>query len=77
MHPRPRLTPDEHRSIRNWSFAMAIIYSLFILAVFASVAISPAPPAAHSAVTGAPPKTFFTTQSADVRQPPTDATTQR
>jgi len=40
MHPRPQLTPDEQRSIRNWSFAMAIIYSLFMLAFFASVVVT-------------------------------------
>jgi hypothetical protein len=37
MRPHPPLTPEEHRTIRDWSFAMAIIYSLFLLAFFASV----------------------------------------
>ena len=72
MHPRPQLTPDEHRSIRNWSFAIAIIYSLFMLAFFASVVVttSPAPPDTNRAA-------FHTTHTYDGRQPPADATTQR
>jgi len=72
MHPRPQLTPDEQRSIRNWSFAMAIIYSLFMLAFFASVVVTTsrvAPDSNRSA--------FRTTQSDDGPQPPADATTQR
>jgi hypothetical protein len=72
MHPHPQLTPDENRSIRNWSFTMAIVYALFMLAFFASVIVTPSPatPDTNRAA-------FHTTQSYDEHQPSTDTTTQR
>ena len=79
MHPRPQLTPDEHRSIRNWSFAMAIIYFLFMLAFFGSVAvtISRTAPDAKSVPTGMQQNAYRTTQPSDVPQSPADASAQR
>jgi hypothetical protein len=79
MHPRPQLTPDEHRSIRNWSFAMAIIYSFFMLAFFASVVVttSRVAPNTNKAATGMQQNALRATQSADGRQPPAEASTQR
>jgi hypothetical protein len=58
MHPRPPLTPEEDRTIRHWSFAMAVIYFLLALAFFASIVVStgPAPEAADTAAAGKPQK---------------------
>jgi hypothetical protein len=55
MHPRPPLTPEEDRTIRHWSFAMAVIY-LLALALFASIVINsgPTPEAADTAAAGTP-----------------------
>ena len=79
MQPCPQLTPDEHRSIRNWSFAMAVVYSFFMLTFFASVIVTrgAAPSEPKRAAAGLQQKAFRTTQSPDGRQPPTDATMQR
>jgi hypothetical protein len=56
MHPRPPLTPEEDRTIRHWSFAMAVIYFLLALAFFASIVVStgPALEAADTAAAGTP-----------------------
>lgn len=56
MHPRPPLTPEEDRTIRHWSFAMAVIYFLLALAFFASIVVStgPVPEAADTAAAGTP-----------------------
>jgi hypothetical protein len=79
MHPRSQLTPEEHGSIRNWSFAMAIIYFSFIV-TFLALAIattSPAPPDANMTATGMRQKAFRTMQSPNEQQSPTEATTQQ
>ena len=54
MQPRPPLSPEEDQTIRNWTFAMAIMYSLLVLALFASVIVSngPAPRPSDTAATG-------------------------
>jgi hypothetical protein len=53
MHPRPPLTPEEDRTIRHWSFAMAVIYFLLAFAFFASIVVGtgPAPEAADTSQT--------------------------
>jgi hypothetical protein len=54
MQPRPPLTPEEDQTVRNWTFAMAIMYSLFMLALFASVIVNngPVPRSVDTAAAG-------------------------
>jgi hypothetical protein len=40
MPPRPRLTPEEQRTIRNWSVAMGAIYSMVLLLLLMSVIVN-------------------------------------
>ena len=39
MPPRPPLTPEEQRTIRDWSFAMAAIYSMILLVLLVSAIV--------------------------------------
>jgi hypothetical protein len=70
MHPP--LTPDDHRLIRNWTVAIAIIYPLLMLVFFASVTfkISAVPVGASTAANG--PQTM---QSSSRQQQPAEAVT--
>ncbi len=43
MPPRPRLTPEEQRTIRKWSLAMAAIYSMILLFLLASAIVDSGP----------------------------------
>jgi hypothetical protein len=56
MHRRPPLTPEEDRTIRHWSFAMAVIYFLLAFAFFASIVVGtgPVPEATDTAAAGTP-----------------------
>lgn len=69
----PPLTPDDHRLIRNWTIAIAIIYPLLMLVFFASVTlkISAVPVGASTAANG--PQTMQS--SSRQEQPPTEAVT--
>jgi hypothetical protein len=69
MHPHLRLTPDEHRLIRNWAFAMAIIYSSLMLAFFALVTVGTnSQPAAPSAATAMQQDASPNTQAAGAQR---------
>lgn len=65
MHPP--LTPDDHRLIRNWTFAITIIYPLLMLVFFASVIVKINPMAAGASAAATGPRSL---QSSSERQPP-------
>jgi hypothetical protein len=77
MRPPPPLTPEEHRTIRNWSFAIAIIYSLFMLAFFAAVIVhsGPAPSVPDTAAAGTRQEAAGAKPSPRVPRPLTEAST--
>jgi hypothetical protein len=79
MHQRQQLTPEEHRTVRDWSFAMAIIYSLLMLTFLtvAMVATSPAPSDPNLAATGMQQRASRAMPLPDERPSPTRAATQR
>jgi hypothetical protein len=66
MHPRPPLTPQEQRTFRYWSVAVASIYAMILLALFASLIVNSGP--AHSVAD---------TATAETRQDATDAISSR
>ena len=77
MPPRPPLTPEEHRTIRDWSLAMAAIYSVVLLALFVSAIVhsGPALPVADTAA--AEMHHAAGTISGPARRPLAEASTQR
>jgi hypothetical protein len=79
MHRRQPLTPEEHRTVRDWSFAMAIVYSLLMVAFLTAVmgVTSPAPPDPNTAATGMQQSASRTMPSPDERPSPTTTATQR
>jgi hypothetical protein len=78
MQPRPPLSPEEDQTIRNWTLAIAVMYSLFMLALFASVLVNtgPVPPAADTAAAGTRQDASRTTPLPGGRQPLTEASMQ-
>jgi hypothetical protein len=62
MPQHPPLTPVEQRTIRDWSLAMAALYCVILLALFAAVMANRGP--AHSVAD---------TAAAEMRQDATDA----
>jgi len=66
MQQRPQLTPEDRRSIRNWSFVVAIVYSTLLLVCLAviSIAYGPAPPDADMAIAVSGQSGFATEASA-------------
>jgi hypothetical protein len=79
MHQRQQLTPEERRTVRDWSFAMAIIYSLLMLTFLGVVlvATSPTPPDPNMAATGMQQRASRTMPPSDQRSSPTGAATLR
>ena len=79
MHRRQPLTPEEHRTVRDWSFAMAIVYSLLMAAFLTvvMVAASPTPPDPKTAATGMQQRASRTLPPPDERPSPTATATPR
>jgi hypothetical protein len=79
MHQRQPLTRDEQRTFRDWSFAVAIVYSLLMVALITVVLVAtgPAPPDPNMAATGIQQRESRTTPSPDERQSPITTATQR
>jgi hypothetical protein len=79
MHRRQLLTPEEQRTVRDWSFAMAIVYSLLMVAFLTvvMVATGPAPPYPSTAATGMQQRASRTLPSPDERPSPIATATQR
>jgi NAD/NADP transhydrogenase alpha subunit len=70
------LTPQEQRTIRHWSFAMAIIYGTVLLALIASaINGGPAIPAADTAA--AEKRQVASDAISSERAPLTEASTQQ
>jgi hypothetical protein len=78
MQPRPPLSPEENQTIRNWTLAMAVMYSLFLLALFASVLVNTGPVRSPSdtAAAGTRQDASRTTPLPGGRQPLTEASMQ-
>jgi len=56
MQSSPQLTPEEERSVRHWSFAMVILYGLFLIAFFtAAILLDAMSPAGEQASEGSQP----------------------
>jgi hypothetical protein len=78
MPPRPPLTPQEQRTIRDWSFAMAALYCMILLALFASAIYSVRPPsAADTAAAGMRQDAAGAISSERAPSPLTEASTQQ
>jgi hypothetical protein len=65
MSRRPPLTPQEQRTLRHWSFAMAMLYGTVLLALLAS------------AINGGPATSVADTAAAEKRQDANDAISSR
>jgi hypothetical protein len=56
MQPSPQLTPEEERSVRHWSFAVVIVYWLFLIAFLAAaILVDSMSPAGEQASDGSHP----------------------
>jgi hypothetical protein len=79
MPRRPPLTQEEHRTIRDWSFAMAAIYSMILLALLASAIVhgGPAPSVADTAAAETRQDAAGTISSGLAPRPLTEASMQQ
>jgi hypothetical protein len=71
MQQHLRLTPDEHRSIRNWLIAITVVYAFFmlVLASLVIVGIHPAAPGADTTATAMRHDASGSAPSPDARRP--------
>ncbi len=79
MPRRPPLTLEEHRTIRDWSLAMAAIYSMILLVLLVSAIVhgGPAPSAADTAAEEARQDAVGTISSGPAPRPLTEASMQQ